>query len=748
MEKKNFPLEEMSIEKLFLNSGNDSTDKAVTYEIPIYQRNYAWQEDEINTLIQDIYDAFNTDKNSIYYIGTLVSYDRGEGGQQRLTTIRLILAALGESISHRLTYKARKKSDDTLKAIDNNEGSNIKLRNNEIDKGISEGLEYAKSYLDKHVTDSRVLFSKYFKKNVHIVHYRVPKDVDLNHYFEVMNSRGEQLEKHEIVKARLLSLLNDTKKSEKNSINNENDLLEQTVFGIIWENCSNMSTYVQHNMNSDIAKAIFGDKLDDFKPESFDELKELIKTKFGNNKKQDFISISELLEPKSYENEKGDKNTESEKEAKFQEIIDFPNFILIVLKITRMLAGDFAESENNKGKGTPDKERFALDDKAMLEEFTNAKMNVNRVKQFAYILLKAKYFLDNYIVHHALEEDTDNRNPWKLQLWIREEKKGYPRDLDNGNLQAKLVQLLSMFEVSFTPRPRKNYLFYILFYLIKKTKTNNKIDLNEYVEFIEKLADKYFNSVYLDKENLYESSNIPKPGSFDTNILNGNDINVDGIKTDFDNKNDKDKGNNVIDDFFGNCKERIPVKGKSIPLFIFNYLDYRLWNLYNEFLKGEGTKEESIQRKEFFEKIGCNDFGLKVFDQFYFSRTRRSLEHFYPQAKATGGTDNLDENEINCLGNYAMIGREMNSSGSDLWPKDKLNRYKPEGKDIPFSVASLKFIIMMKVCEKNDWGREQIIDHQKKMLDILNGTTCLEKNTNKYLPMICHETKPNKEPTT
>ena len=142
-----------------------------------------------------------------------------------------------------------------------------------------------------------------------------------------------------------------------------------------------------------------------------------------------------------------------------------------------------------------------------------------------------------------------------------------------------------------------------------------------------------------------------------------------------------------------------------------------------------------------------NDFGLKVFDQFYFSRTRRSLEHFYPQAKATGGTDNLDENEINCLGNYAMIGREMNSSGSDLWPKDKLNRYKPEGKDIPFSVASLKFIIMMKVCEKNDWGREQIIDHQKKMLDILNGTTCLEKNTNKYLPMICHETKPNKEPS-
>ena len=758
MEKKTFPLEEISIEKLFINSDNDSANKTITYEIPIYQRNYAWQEDEINTLIQDVYDAFDTDKESIYYIGTLVSYDRGEGvyeiidGQQRLTTIRLILAALGESVTHHLTYKARKKSDNTLKVLDDNKGTNIKLKNNELDKGIKEGLEYAKSFLDKHVKNSRNAFVQYFKNNVHLVHYKVPKDVDLNHYFEVMNSRGEQLEKHEIVKARLLNLLNEAPKNEKDDINNENDVLEQTVFGAIWESCSNMSTYVQHNMDSDMAKAIFGDKLDDFKPESFDEITEIIKTKPGNKKKQDFISISKLLESKNYESKKREKNTESEKDAKFQDIIDFPNFLLIVLKITRMLAGDFKGTDKNNGEGDSDKERFVLDDKAMLEEFTNAKMGLERAKQsafakqFAYNLLKAKYFLDNYIVHHALEEDTDNRNPWKLQMWKMGDKKGYPKDLASGNLQVKLIHLLSMFEVSFTPRPRKNYLFYILFYLIKKTKTNNKINLNEYAGFIAELADRYFYSVYLNSKNLYESSNIPKPGSFDANILKGNEFNVDEIKTDFNSNDYKDRVDNAIDDFFGNCKEKIAAKGRSIPLFVFNYLDYRLWNLYNEVLKGEGAKEDSIQRKEFFNIIGCDNFDLTIFKQFYFSRTRRSLEHFYPQAKATGGRDNLEENEINCLGNYAMIGKEMNSSGSALWPKDKLNRYKPDGKDIPFSVASLKFIIMMKVCEKNGWDREQIIDHQKKMIDILSGKTHLEKNTNKYLPMICHETKLNVEP--
>ena len=48
---------------------------------------------------------------------------------------------------------------------------------------------------------------KNYQNKVHIIHYQVPKDIDLNHYFEIMNSRGEQLEKHEIEKARLMSVL-------------------------------------------------------------------------------------------------------------------------------------------------------------------------------------------------------------------------------------------------------------------------------------------------------------------------------------------------------------------------------------------------------------------------------------------------------------------------------------------------------------------------------------------------------------
>ena len=44
-------------------------------------------------------------------------------------------------------------------------------------------------------------------KKVRLLRVEVPHDTDLNHYFEIMNSRGEQLEKHEIIKAHCMSVL-------------------------------------------------------------------------------------------------------------------------------------------------------------------------------------------------------------------------------------------------------------------------------------------------------------------------------------------------------------------------------------------------------------------------------------------------------------------------------------------------------------------------------------------------------------
>ncbi len=131
-------------------------------------------------------------------------------------------------------------------------------------------------------------------------------------------------------------------------------------------------------------------------------------------------------------------------------------------------------------------------------------------------------------------------------------------------------------------------------------------------------------------------------------------------------------------------------------------------------MRGIRTKKGDKARNEFFEELGCSDFGLETFDDFYFSRTRKSLEHFYPQAKA-----GLSTNDINCFGNFAMIGAEANSSGSNWDPNAKLFHYC-DSKSNPISVASLKFKIMLQMCKDNqEWNAEDIQKHQEKMLDII-----------------------------
>ncbi len=156
-----------------------------------------------------------------------------------------------------------------------------------------------------------------------------------------------------------------------------------------------------------------------------------------------------------------------------------------------------------------------------------------------------------------------------------------------------------------------------------------------------------------------------------------------------------------------------------------DYLDFKLWKLYDEVLRGRDYKEGSRERREFFDRLGCSDFGLNVFDQFYFSRTRRSLEHYYPQAMATGEEGVLDQNQINCLGNYAMIGSEANSSGSNWSPRTKLDHYlDSSGKISQISVASLKFMIMMQICkDRQIWEYDEIKDHQIRMISVLMGNS-------------------------
>ena len=667
-------LEECSINDIYFSNRGAS----VLYKIPIYQRNYAWEREEINALIKDVYDSL---EKSVYYIGTLVTYKRDENifevidGQQRLTTIYIILKALGiETIPNTLTYSARKVSASTIEKMPK--------FGEEKDEGISNGFYYAVDALNEIVGDKKTdidAFKNFFLNKVHIIHYRVPKDVDLNHYFEVMNSRGEQLEKHEIVKAKLSEqLIGDEVAMEK--------------FSRIWEACSDMSFYIQQKLPE--MTSVFGNTMDDFVINSFDVFPS---SNVALSSSLGMKTISELLNSPI---KKTGKDDAVDNNDHFLPIIDFPNFLLIVLKITRLKSEDDFDTLS-----------FTLDDKELIKEFEKVNLTPEFVKNFAYNLLLAKYYLDNYVIHHVNGVDITFENPWKLQCYYKKDKKAaYLKDLYEGNKaqQNEVIQLLSMFEVAFTPKQRKNYLFYCLFHLF------NDWDLNNYVEFLRNLADKYFFDVYLDASKLNEM-NQPKPNSFDETILEGDELNVEleAVDRDF---------NSIYP--LGSC---------NIPLYVFNYMDYKIWKKYAEELRGNKAKKGSRSRIDFFNALGCSDFELDVFNNFYFSRTRKSLEHYYPQAKA-GDDMPISSQEINCFGNFAMIGSDANSSGSNWNPIDKKNRYL-DTKSNQVSVASLKFRIMLQICQDNydagikddnlkrpfglEWNVDDMVRHQQKMLDII-----------------------------
>ena len=109
------------VAELHIIEADKSIFKSVKYCIPLYQRDYAWEEKQIVQLIEDI-DDVNVGEN--YYIGSLIVachdglYEVVDG-QQRLTTLFLLLSYLGlnEGNEEALSFSCRDKSNYTLRHI-------------------------------------------------------------------------------------------------------------------------------------------------------------------------------------------------------------------------------------------------------------------------------------------------------------------------------------------------------------------------------------------------------------------------------------------------------------------------------------------------------------------------------------------------------------------------------------------------------------------------------------------------------
>jgi len=574
------------------------------YIIPIYQRNYAWGNDEISSLLQDIKNSCEQNKEQYknYYIGSLVVYRRENSdfevidGQQRLTTLTLIMHHLGKLGFKNVFFEHRDESEQAL-----SNPNSEKLPSN-----FSQALKTIKKVIDEW-GDNKDEIVKFLLDKVEIIRTEVPEGTDLNHYFEIMNTRGEQLEKHEVLKARLMDMLPEN---------------EQSLFAKIWDACSDMSRYAVMGFDPTIREVIFSDKWSE-KPKCFIKIiqdieeynKEIEKKNKEENKKLSIINMQGNVDGiKILDLINGSKNSGVNKndfvdkyDGSFTPVIDFPNFLMHVLRIYLEMTdkcGDFTKT-------------VPLDEKYLLNSFEEKiKDDDEAVRNFIYVLLICRYLFDCYVIKsNAIRTGEENWSLWAVRpngssyyykntFGNNTDESKNDEELDNSDDTKTVVMLLSMFHVSNPSRIYKNWLYAVLRWLF-----NNKDNITHgnYVDFLKDLCDKF-----------YFGNNCQ--GKDITEIILG-----------------EEKIN-----FYSNNKKWND--GVLVPNFVFNRLDYQLWTKYKKtYPQFRFTFRSSVEHHypqhpseehglERLEKETLDNFG----NLYLLSQSKNSrLSNLTPEAKCT-----------------------------------------------------------------------------------------------------------------
>lgn len=467
------------------------------YIVPLYQRNFAWMEEQIRQLLQDIYDHHQDSGN--YYLGSLVVLQRNDGkfevidGQQRLTALHIVCKELNITSRPCLHYDSRPEVEiffdtlynsdsckDCIKTYQSKEYPKIKrlvdslsiLSETKIRN--FEGKEMSFGNLSQQVRSD---ISNYLKNRVILIRVPLPSDTDVAAYFEIMNNRGEQLQPHEVIKALIMG-------DKKLSAN------QRSIFATIWDACSQMNVPIQRSLaifqKDVIVGHLFGANYDSLNI----DLLEKYETDF---KDESIKTIKEILADNSI----GASSQKTKQiESRYSSIIDFPNFLTYVFKlydISVELNGDKLDNAYQK---------------------IVSKLNP---MEFIGRLLTFRVLFDRYVVKVCAENEEDENLQWVMHrpYLTRERSLKFKNtfsensDADDsepeGVLQKRIIKQLSMLQVSFRNRKYKNWLFDYLYWL--NSEYRNKIESvppESIVSFLDNWIENYFTT---NIENSYTDEN-------------------------------------------------------------------------------------------------------------------------------------------------------------------------------------------------------------------------------------------------
>ena len=632
----------LSVENLF-------KDK---YIIPLYQRNFAWGEEQISRLLQDIYESMCSGDEH-FYVGSLIVLQRSNGelevidGQQRLTMLSILSGILNMGMRLSLRYDSRPEVEDFFRVL--HSGSMPQNRKETLISHFFEAIDLAWStQLDVEKTEPitlktsvRVKMVDYIKHHVCVVREIMPSDTDVAAYFEIMNNRGEQLQEHEIIKGLLLGKLHEE----------GHDCYSQ-VCSKIWDACSQMETRIQKSFAPSIRKILFGEDYTtiDLKGKSED-------VSFGNqnipvldllkvqSKDVGALALEEIVNSRINTDDLVEVSEINDEKSKEESIIDFPNFLMHIFRLYYNKSYRRSFQDEEEAKDIP------LSEKYLLKVFNTVKDDINPL-DFFLRLLYCRVIFDKYIVKSNVTDDDEKREWVLLKPYFDEDSKAlrYRNSFEDKKVQDAIVNSISCLQVSFRAKPYKNFLQTILSWFVHEDAASVE---NSYLEKLHRLMLDEFNRTSIDYIGLKE----------------------------YDEKR----------------------QGTSVPHYLFNFTDYLYWWMIynNEPINWEVTDPNLIiiVKKELELIRNKNEFRFL---------NRNSIEHHYPQKRREElDCEGVTDFDLNCLGNLILISKSANSRLSDKNPIDKAALYYDKT-DLPPTRK-----IIYGITRNVGWGKEQIGAHFK-----------------------------------
>lgn len=459
-----------------------SSDAGLSFSIPLYQRLFEWGDEQINQLLDDLYSSYQRNVNSPYYIGMLTSYKGGEDielvdGQQRFTAMVLLgihfgwndfleVSICGKKYP-RLRFYARDEDKDYLACKIHGE------QPTHINEKMEKGLECINTHIHKMLKldgEEEKKFGDYIFRKLTFFLSQLPDEytsLELNTYFERMNTSGKSLENYEILKVDVIKRLSSDKEKYTN-LWNAVSIMEKKIlrkhtneqFDKLRERYLNAILAIIQYSNIDYAYE---------KPQTrFDVLVE----------DDDTEGAEDLTAPKTIA-EIG-INTENpfkivKRRTEEHSLLTFPEFLLQVLYIC--LKGDI-ESKNINGE---------IVEGINTTDFFDVRKLGNTFKwAFEKRNLDAKEFMDNLALYRLLTDyfiirmDDEDEDPYPFELYKADE-----------NAKSCVKKYLSMLYSASSAMTYYMWMPQLLLYLQSFVSKNLSLDLdgNEYLDKLKELDD-------------------------------------------------------------------------------------------------------------------------------------------------------------------------------------------------------------------------------------------------------------------